>query len=243
MARTRWTDAALEGVRSFWRPTDWTRFHDLFPDYSYDSWEVKRRRVAKDAGQDNVDLIVLPGALGYVGPTIAFFDFETTFSTQPRMLTAAICDGFGEVEEFTLDMYPGVDWLDDSKLCVAIRDRLDKFNIIVGWNSKLFDVPVLNGRLAYHRERPFQAQMHVDLMYYATGQFMRIGRKSLESVSTFFSSPNRKTPLSPHVWDLADHGDAAAYATIREHNVADVRVTRDVFAHLLPFIRNIHRAS
>ncbi len=85
--------------------------------------------------------------------------------------------------------------------------------------------------------------MHIDLMYYATGSFMRIGRKSLESVSTFFTSPNRKTPLNPHVWDLADHGDAASYALIVEHNIADVKVTRDVYARLAPFIRTIHRGG
>lgn len=243
MSRQHWTDAAKDGVRKYWRTVDWARFHDEFPEFSYDAWEVKRRRVARDRGLENAEPIMVPGALGYVGPSIAFYDFETTFSTQPRMLTAAIADGFGEIEEFTLDMYPGKDWLDDRLLCIAIRDRLEKFNIICGWNSKLFDIPVLNGRLAYHHERPCVAQMHIDLMYYATGSFMRIGRKSLESVSTFFSSPNRKTPLSPHIWDLADHGDAAAYQTIREHNVADVKVTRDVFAHLIPFIRTIHRAG
>jgi hypothetical protein len=41
----------------------------------------------------------------------------------------------------------------------------------------------------------------------------------------------------------ADHGDMAAYNLIREHNVADVLVTRDVFAHLEPFIRTIHRGG
>lgn len=239
----KWTPGALEAVKHM----KWDQFNESFPDYSYDAYEVKRRRVLKgeklSGDGDAAHLVPVPAATGYVGPTIAFFDIETTFSTQPRMLTAALVDGHGDARLFDLLQHPGSDWLDDRALAVAVRDALESYTIVAGWNSKLFDVPVINGRLAYHGERPLRLQMHVDLMYYASGQFMRIGRRSLDSVSTFFHSPNRKTPLNPAIWDKADHGDMEAYDLIREHNLADVAVTRDVWAHLSPHIRTIHRAG
>ena len=237
----KWTPGALEAVKHM----KWESFNASFPEYSFDAFEVKRRRVKKgDAPEpEGAGLVPVPAATGYVGPTIAFFDIETTFSTQPRMLTTAIMDGHGDTQLFDLINSAGTNWLDDRELAVAVRDALEAYTIVCGWNSKLFDVPVINGRLAYHGERPLRLQMHVDLMYYATGQFMRIGRKSLESVSTFFKSPNRKTPLNPAIWDRADHGDMEAYDLIREHNLADVAVTRDVWAHLSPHIRTIHRAG
>lgn len=215
-----------------------------------DAARNRRRRLVRNeqneakAASSGVDgRVPVPAASGYIGPTIAFWDLETTFSTQPRLLSGAIADGFGEVHEYNLYNFPGETWIDDRPLAIAIRDAIEQYSIIAGWNSKLFDIPVLNGRLAYWGERPARPHMHVDLMYYASGSFMRIGRRSLESVSKYFSSPNQKTPLSPMLWDRADHGDADAYRLILEHNRADALVTRDVYAHLAPHIRNIHRGG
>jgi uncharacterized protein YprB with RNaseH-like and TPR domain len=111
----------------------------------------------------------------------------------------------------------------------------------VTWNGKLFDVPVLNGRLIFHGLEPLPPTMHIDLMYKATGSSVRIGRRSLQSVSEYFGVPNRKTPLSVRIWDKAMAGDKLAYDLIAEHCDADVLVTRDVFAVLKPQITTVQR--
>lgn len=239
----------------------WPEFQALHPDITYHAWRHKRRDLREEANETPVQTSV-GAANGYVGPTMGFFDFETTYSSQPRLLSAAVADGFGNVTAFVLHGEDGEsvleceagcshlvtthnlrngEWINDKLMSIVVRDMLEDYTILAGWNSKLFDVPVLNGRLAYHGERPIRVQMHKDLMYLASGQFMRIGRRSLASVSEFFSSPHRKTPLSPGLWDRADHGDMESYAKIVEHNVADVLVTRDVFAHLEPHVTVIHR--
>ena len=123
----------------------------------------------------------------------------------------------------------------------AYRDALAEYDIWVTWNGKLFDVPVLNGRLMYHGLEPLPRKMHIDAMYGASGGSARIGRRSLQSVSEYFDVPNRKTPLSVHTWDRAMAGDPVAYAAIAEHGHADVLVTRDVFNHLKPQFQTIQR--
>lgn len=258
MAGTPWTAEELFDITVM----GWPEFKAKYPHRTPDSYEVKRRRVKANTPVDPDDvrgLTVIPEQKGFTGILMGFWDLETTFSTQPRVLTGSIADSFGNVTLLDHYTHPGVDWLDDSRLVAALKDTLERYDVIVGWNSKLFDQPVLNGRLNYWRVRyenegypegldrrdflPLNAHMHIDLMYYATGSANRIGRKSLESVSTFFNSPNRKTPLNPQVWDRADHGSEEDYNLIREHNVADVLVTRDVYGYLKPHVRNIHRAS
>lgn len=252
-----WTDEEKEHALTM----GWSEFKALHPDIGYDAWRHKRRDLI-NAEDEALPPTTVQVAAGYVGPTIGFFDFETTYSSQPRLLSAAVADGFGNVTAFVLNgptsftslnceagcshsvrLYNvrGDEWINDKFMSVVVREQLEEYSILAGWNSKLFDVPVLNGRLAFHGERPLRVQMHKDLMYLASGQFMRIGRRSLASVSEFFSSPHRKTPLSPGLWDRADHGDMEAYAKIVEHNIADVLVTRDVFAHLQPYVTVIHR--
>lgn len=218
---------------------------------SPDAVSSRRRRRKLAADLPKPEPLAVPASPDYIGPTIAFWDLETTFGSGNRILCGSIADAFGKVETWdTRDLA----WLaDDCTICPAgscdavvseaIRNALEGYTIIAGWNSRLYDQPVLNARLARHGLRPVNPQMHVDLMYYASGQFMRIGRRSLQHVSEVFRSPHSKTPLDEVIWDRADHGDTEAYDLIVEHNVADVLVTRDVYAHLQPFIRNMHRGG
>lgn len=182
---------------------------------------------------------------GYVGPTIAFWDIETTYSAWSRILSVCIVDGFGNLEVFRLDdpCYKGESWTDDSKLVKAVKQSLESYDIIVGWNSKLFDLPIVNARLLAAGEDPCDPLMHIDLMYKGTGSAVRVGRKSLDNVSRYFGVETKKTPLDPRIWDKADHGDKDAYDKIIEHNIADVYVTRDVYGKLKRLVRNIHRGG
>lgn len=182
---------------------------------------------------------------GYIGPTIAFYDIETTYSAWSRILSVCIVDGFGRLEIFRLDdpKYKGESWTDDSVLVKAVKESLRSYDIIVGWNSMLFDLPIINARLVSAGEDPCDPLMHIDLMYKATGSAVRVGRKSLDNVSKYFGVENKKTPLDPRIWDRADHGDKDAYEKIIEHNIADVYVTRDVYGKLKRLVRNIHRGG
>jgi uncharacterized protein YprB with RNaseH-like and TPR domain len=235
------TDASMGEYHKFGALTGYSK--------SYNAFEVKRRRVTETspATVSALDLgaSVAPVAPGvtreeiadYVGFNLAFWDLETTFSTQPIVLFGASADQFGRVTEFR----KGKDITDDKDLVKRIRDHLVEQDIWFTWNGKLFDVPVLNGRLIFHGLEPLPPRMHVDLMYKATGGSVRIGRRSLQSVSEYFGVHNRKTPLTVRVWDKAMAGSEEAYDLIAEHGHADVLVTRDVFNVLKPQIGNVQR--
>lgn len=49
MSYQRWSADALEAAGRLNLPDDWTEFHAAFPEYSFDAWEVKRRRIHKAA--------------------------------------------------------------------------------------------------------------------------------------------------------------------------------------------------
>lgn len=250
----RWTEVELDALQRTAEDPGFPGYHAFgaLTGYSksFDAWEVKRRRVVgtSPATLDAIatagpgksvpaEVVSLQEAANYIGLTMAFWDLETTFSTQPIVLYGAIADHFGRVTGFS----KGKDITDDRDLVASIAAELSKYDIWVTWNGKLFDVPVLNGRLRYHGLPPLPGTKHIDAMYYATGGSMRIGRRSLASVSEYFDVQNRKTPLSVRTWDKAMAGDPDAYALIKEHCDADVLVTRDVFNVLKTQIANIHR--
>jgi DNA polymerase elongation subunit (family B) len=177
----------------------------------------------------------------FVGLTIGYFDIETTFSMWSRFLCGSVADHFGNVTTISVATHPGKNVLDDGPAVKAYAELLSQFDILVSWNGKLFDVPRINARLAYHGLPLLYPRMHIDAMYLAKGSMFNIGRKSLANAEAFFEAKNGKTPLSPRIWDKADHGDDEEFDTIVRHCEADVLVLREIFDKLKAGVSTIHR--
>ena len=129
----------------------------------------------------------------------------------------------------------------DKALAVALRDKIESYNMIVTWNGKLFDIPFLNSRLMFHGERPVHVQFHLDLMYYMAGSSNRVGSRKLVSAQQFLRIPEQKTVLDWEVWKRAMRGDAVAMKEVVRHCEIDVRVLAQAYWRLLPSVANIHR--
>lgn len=280
MAGSKWSAAEMADVKVL----DWPEFHERHPARSYNSFEVKRRRVpggSAGRGVGGADVITVSGGIkipaapnlppetaalidSHTGLRNAFFDLETTFGGERRILTGSFVDDFGNVTYFhLLDNTESVramecagcggahlvreigckgsEWLDDSVIADRIQRELAPYNVWVGWYSSGFDIPTLAGRNLRWGNEVVDPQMHKDLMYEFTGVKGYFGGRSLENISNVFDSPHRKTPLNKRLWDRADHGDLVAYQIIGEHNIADVLVTRDVFTHVRKRIRKLDR--
>lgn len=184
---------------------------------------------------------------------VLFFDTESTDlkAMMGRILCASfawaeVTDGTVEVGEpftFRYDRKPwrGQKVIDDSRLCVAIREQLEQANVIVGWNSKLHDIPLLNARLAKAGHRHFYPHLHLDLMWYAGGSSMKIGSRKLDNVAKYFNLPAQKTAISWDDWQCAGAGNTEAMDVVVEHCEADVLVLGQAYGHLLPYVKNLHR--
>jgi uncharacterized protein YprB with RNaseH-like and TPR domain len=178
---------------------------------------------------------------------VTFWDIESTDLTAGfgRLLCCSFFDlGSDAVETFRIDRRP---WktksiIDDSKLASAIRDRLHSADIVVGWNSKMFDAKFVQARLAKHGLAPLRltkdhGTMHIDAMWSSTA--MRIGSKRLDNISRFFDSPNRKTALDPDIWAAAATGDRESLDSVVEHCEADVRVLADLWPPIAQHVKNM----
>lgn len=183
---------------------------------------------------------------GYVGLRMAFFDIETTNlgAIMGRMLCWSIADNWGNVTTARHTDFDQETPLDDRGVCVALRDELERYDIVVGWNSKLFDISFLNARLLRWGERPCRQDMiHNDPMYKARqgGYSARIGSSKLDNVARFFRTKEQKTEINWDTWSLAAMGDDKALDEVVTHCEADVLVLRLVWNHLKPLIKTYHR--
>lgn len=133
----------------------------------------------------------------------------------------------------------------DHELVVAIRDELEQYNCIVTWNGKMYDLPILNARLAFFGERPYKPQFHIDAMWFAGGSSLRIGSKKLINVQKFFglgdTTDGGKTDIDWDTWKAAALGAPSAMKEVVTHCEADIKVTAAAYWKLLPMIANVHR--
>lgn len=223
----------------------WPEFHQRYPERTFDAWEVKRRREGKPAVAEALyeprEKIKVDRAKHCVTFNTGFYDIETTMGRHKRILMAAVVNQHGEYQLKDYYTDPGKAWWDDEPLLRAIIEMLRPFELLIGWNSKRFDLKVINGRAARHGIAPLRPQLHLDLMNVYRFS-MDVGGSSLENISEVFESEYHKIRVNPTMHERAEAGDKEAYDLLREHNVADVLLTRDVFPHALPFITNLTKS-
>jgi uncharacterized protein YprB with RNaseH-like and TPR domain len=176
----------------------------------------------------------------------AFFDLETTNlkANFGRILCASVADMFGNVRTFRIDESP---WKrerrrDDIALAVGLRDYLEQFDVLVGWYSKMFDIPYLNTRLLIGNERPLRSDMmHFDPIWKAKKGSMALHSARLDAVAKTFRLDVQKTGLDPEIWNDAADGEREAMDYVVEHCEKDVLVLRQAFHILKPLAKIIHR--
>ncbi len=183
----------------------------------------------------------------FVGLDIVFADIETTNlgAAWGHLLCASFCDSWGLVTTYRRDdpeFYNPDDPIDDSRLAAAIRDHLERYDIVVGHNVRLFDRPFLNARLLHSKERPLRTdQKYIDTLHLVGGQNLRLGSRRLDTVAKFLHLDQQKTQLDGDVHQQADAGNRAAMDLVVEHCEQDVRVLRSAWPYLKPFISVVHR--
>jgi len=119
---------------------------------------------------------------------------------------------------------------DDTEI-ESVVAHLELADIVVGWNSKEFDVPVVEGLAS----RRLNLQKHIDLFVCtrvaitARGLPHRRGDYTLGSVSERTLGRN-KLEKGEHAPVLANEGK---WARLFRYCMDDVRLTRDLYKHIL----------
>lgn len=191
-----------------------------------------------------VDIPAVPQG-DYAGFNIAFFDLETSSldAWTGDLLCASIVDQFGNLRHATRFDFEQRSVLDDRGLVLWVRDNLEEFDIISAWNGFMFDQPIIQAKLIEHGERVMRDIMGLDLMYKARpGRYgVKVGSSKLKNVALWLNTPNQKPDVAPIVWRKAGIGDEDAIQELLERCDADCFVMRDIFKHLKPMIRTLHR--
>lgn len=139
--------------------------------------------------------------------------------------------------------YKNGEYDNDREVVAKLRDLLESFDIVIGYNSSRFDIPFLRTRLLYHKERLIESVRHIDL-YYLVRFKLKLHDNKLDTLAKFSNLEHQKTEVDGMKWTQAlvyagTKKGKKAMDYIVEHCVLDCKVLAESFAQVKDLIGNI----
>ncbi|MBN2227335.1 MAG: ribonuclease H-like domain-containing protein [candidate division Zixibacteria bacterium] len=176
---------------------------------------------------------------------LLFFDMETTGLGGSG--TVAFLIGFGSVtpEGFQVRQYFLPDYPDEAAMLETLRSEIDEKTIIVSYNGKTFDMPILRDRMIINRvERNLTFADHVDLLHSTRRLFRRrIGSCSLGNIEREVLGFHRVDDLPgelvpPVYFNWLATSDTELLNKVVEHNLYDIVSLYFLLHHLSVLMEN-----
>jgi uncharacterized protein YprB with RNaseH-like and TPR domain len=162
--------------------------------------------------------------------TWAFLDTETT-GLAGGSGTAAFLIGVGQItsQGFTVRQFLMRDFGEEPSLLQAVAQHLDSFQVLVTYNGRSYDQPLLETRYTLARTRhPFSRLPHLDLLYGARRLWkLRLDNCRLVTLENEILGFERQGDipgdLIPYYYfDFLRHRDPARIRPILHHNALDI---------------------
>ncbi len=160
---------------------------------------------------------------------LLFLDTETTGLGGAG--TVAFLVGLGSLSDsgFQVRQYFLPDFPDEAAMLEEIRSEFHENTVVVSYNGKTFDMPILRDRMIIQRvERHFETAGHIDLLHSARKLFrLRLGSCTLGNVErevlSFYRNDDIPGELVPGIYfNWLATSDTELLDKVVEHNLYDI---------------------
>jgi hypothetical protein len=124
---------------------------------------------------------------------------------------------------------------DDSYVVTRLWDLLDEAQIVVGQNSKAFDVKKFNARALMQGHSPYSTIQQVDTKISA-GRIGRFGSNGLKHLSRQLDITRKENNRGFPLWRECMRGDPEAWKEMEAYNRTDVVATSELYTKLRPWM-------
>ncbi len=119
----------------------------------------------------------------------------------------------------------------------AVHDLLTDADVVVHYNGRRFDIPIINRELLVAGYRPPAPYQQVDLLS-AAKKYFRFMSNKLAYVSVALGLEGKVSHEGHGLWTKCMAGDAEAWRRMESYNRQDVVLTEQLYLRLLPWINN-----
>lgn len=120
----------------------------------------------------------------------------------------------------------------EKRLITRAAELLDEADVVIGWNSKRFDVRWIQAQLARVGRKRVSPFTNVDLMLSAR-RFFKLPSYKLDYVAQFLGVGRKVKTGGFDLWAEVMDGDPAARRRMRAYNIGDTTITDAVYTRLL----------
>jgi DNA polymerase elongation subunit (family B) len=133
--------------------------------------------------------------------------------------------------------FASVQKMDESEMLRRIHVLCERADMIVHYNGKKFDIPVLNREWLKHGFAPPAPSKHLDLYQVCKSKFRFVSNK-LDYVSQFLGLGKKIRHTGHELWTGCMRGDKNSWRAMKEYNVQDVALLETLYRKLRPWIDN-----
>jgi uncharacterized protein YprB with RNaseH-like and TPR domain len=168
---------------------------------------------------------------------VCFFDIETT-GLSPNTYVFLCGVMFYEDGRFVIEQVFARDYSEEIGMLLYIKDLFRRFDILVTYNGKSFDVPFITTRMAVGKIDYEGPAEHIDLLYPARNTFAdKLSNCRLETIERHLRGMDREGDIPGSEIPEAYHsfvrdGDASLIKRILYHNRMDLLTMGIILNHL-----------
>lgn len=121
-------------------------------------------------------------------------------------------------------------------MLAGIHKLLDEADAVITWNGQRFDIPTLQTEFLLHKLGPPSPYKHIDLLRVSKSSF-RFPSNKMDYVAQRLGHAGKIETGGMKLWKGCMSGDPESWATMEQYNRADIRVLRECYDDLRPWIR------
>jgi hypothetical protein len=131
----------------------------------------------------------------------------------------------------------------DKELVKGIWKLLDEADIVIGQNSKRFDIKKLNARFIFHKLQPPASFKQLDTLVISKKHFAFTSNKLeylTDKLCTRYKKLKHKKFPGHDLWTQCLKGNKEAWTEMKRYNIHDVLSTEELYYQLIPWDNSLN---
>tara|TARA_R110002020_G_scaffold159106_2_gene342744 strand:+ start:2953 stop:3723 length:771 start_codon:yes stop_codon:yes gene_type:complete len=125
----------------------------------------------------------------------------------------------------------------EEKMLDTMWDLLDEADVVMHFNGKKFDIPIINREFIKNNYLPPSPYSHIDLLMVVRRQFKFVSNK-LDFVCKELGIGSKVQHKGMDLWWGCLENDKSSWATMKRYNIQDIHLLQPLYEKLLPWIPN-----
>lgn len=169
---------------------------------------------------------------------LIFIDTETTgLMGGTGTVSFLIGVGYFKKDHFIIEQFVMRDYDEEPPLLSDLKELINKFDYMVSFNGKSFDLPLIKTRLILNKFNRPSFDLHIDLLHSSRRIWSFLDSCSLNSLENNILDFNRIGDIPGHLipelyFKFLKSKDLKLLAPVLEHNIYDILSLITLFTHL-----------